>query len=54
MTYSAKNDEEFTEKFIRHYGAENIPDPNQYPKRFEFLVKSFEHYNRMRDLKDEK
>jgi hypothetical protein len=51
MTYSAKRDDAFIEEFIEHYGVENIPDPYQYPKRFEFLVKSFEYYKHMQEIK---
>ena len=53
MSYSVKRDDEFIEEFIEHYGVENIPDPLQYPRRFEFLVKSYEHYKRMQELKNE-
>lgn len=53
MSYSVKRDDEFIEEFIEHYGVENIPDPFQYPRRFEFLVKSYEHYKRMQELKNE-
>ncbi len=51
MSYSGKRDDAFIEEFIEHYGVENIPDPNQYPRRFEFLVKSYEHYKRMQEMK---
>lgn len=53
MNYSVKKDDEFIEEFISYYGVENIPDPMQYPKRFEFLVKSYEHYKRMQGLNNE-
>lgn len=53
MNYSVKRDDEFIEEFIEYYGIENIPNPDQYPRRFEFLVKSFEHYKRMQELKNE-
>ena len=51
MTYSEKIDDALIEEFIEYYGIENIPDPNQYPKRFEFLIKSFEHYKKMQGEK---
>jgi len=41
-----KKDDEFIKEFIEYHGEENIPNPHQYPKRFEFLVKSFENYKR--------
>jgi len=47
MNYS-ENDK-FTQEFIDYYGEENIPNPDQYPLRFEFLAKSFEHYKRMKE-----
>lgn len=54
MNYSVKRDDKFIEELIEHYGVENMPDPDQYPRRFEFLVKSFEHYKRMEQLYSEK
>lgn len=53
MNYSVKKDDEFIKEFIEYHGEETIPDPSQYPKRFEFLVKSFEHYKRMEELYNE-
>ena len=53
MTYSAKNDDKFLEEFFEHFGEENIPNPEHYPVRFDFLVKSFEHYKRMQGLNGE-
>lgn len=52
MNYSVKRDDAFIEEFIEHYGVENIPDPFQYPRRFEFLVKSYEHYKQMQELEN--
>lgn len=51
MTYSVKRDDAFIEEFIEHYGVENIPDPYQYPKRFEFLVKTYEYYKYRQEMK---
>lgn len=53
MSYSVNRDDKFIEEFIEHHGVENIPDPFQYPKRFEFLVKSYEHYKRMKEINSE-
>lgn len=54
MSYSAKRDDKFIKEFIEYYGEKNIPDPFQYPKRFEFLVKSYEHYKKYEeDIKNE-
>jgi hypothetical protein len=50
MNYSEKEDK-FVQEFIDHFGEENIPNPQQYPRRFEFLVKSFQHYKRMQQYK---
>ncbi len=48
VSYSNKNDE-LVQEFIDYYGQKNIPNPEQYPRRFKFLVKSFEHYKKMQD-----
>lgn len=40
-------DQQMLEEMIAYYGKENIPNPEQYPIRFAFLTKSFEHYKRM-------
>lgn len=45
------DDDEFIKEFIEHYGEENIPNPDQYPHRFKFLLKSFAHYKKMREIK---
>lgn len=48
MEYSIERDDAFITEMIEHYGVENIPNPEHYPIRFEFLVRSFEHYLRMK------
>ena len=45
--YSTNRDEKMLQEMIDYFGIENIPNPDQYPKRFEFLTKSYEHYIRM-------
>jgi hypothetical protein len=52
MNYSDKNDK-LTQEFIEYYGAKNIPNPDQYPKRFKFLVDSFIHYKKMKGLSND-
>lgn len=52
MNYSDKNDK-LTQEFIEYYGAKNIPNPEQYPKRFKFLVDSFIHYKKMKGLSND-
>lgn len=54
MTYSMKRDEKMLKAMIEHYGIENIPNPEHWPMRFEFMVKSFEHYLRMKEGNDAK
>jgi hypothetical protein len=46
-TYSMKRDDATLKEMIEYYGIENIPNPEQYPIRFEFLTRSFEHYKKM-------
>lgn len=50
MNYSVAEDKELQE-FIDYCGQENIPNPEQYPLRFAFLVKSFQHHKRMQNYK---
>ncbi len=50
MTYSVKYDADTLDEFIDYFGIENIPNPEQYPIRFKFLVKTFEHYKTMKEL----
>ena len=52
MNYSVENDA-LIEEFIEYFGIENIPNPDQYPKRLEFLIKTFKYYKSMEKLKDE-
>ena len=52
MTYSVENDA-LIEEFIEYFGIENIPNPDQYPKRLEFLIKTFKYYKSMENLNDE-
>lgn len=33
---------------IEYFGQENIPNPKHHPKRFDFLVRSYEHYLKMK------
>jgi hypothetical protein len=47
------NEDELQE-FVDYCGKENIPNPEHYPRRFEFLVKSFQHYKRMQEMKGSK
>lgn len=39
-----KKDDQFIKELIEYYGEKNLPNPEQYPKRFEFMVKAFEFY----------
>lgn len=42
---------EFIENFIDHFGVDRIPNPVMYPIQFEFLLKSYEHHLKMKDMK---
>ncbi len=53
MTYSVKYDADTLDEFIDYFGIENIPNPEQYPIRFKFLIKTFEHYKNMKELSNE-
>jgi len=41
------------QEFLDYFSDTKIPDPDQYPKRFEFMVKSFQHYKKMKEMNDE-
>jgi hypothetical protein len=41
-------DKAMFDEMIEHFGEDNIPNPNQYPRQFEFLTRSFEHYKKMK------
>lgn len=46
--------EKMINELIEYYGgAENIPNPVHYPIRFAFLVKSYEHYMKMKEMQDD-
>ena len=50
MVYKPKRDEDTLRELIQFYGIENIPNPEHYPLRFEFLVKSYDHIKRVQHL----
>jgi hypothetical protein len=54
MTYSLKKDDETLNEMIEYYGIENIPNPEHYPMRFDFIVKSFVHYKKMQEIRETK
>lgn len=48
QNYSVERNDDFLNEMVEYYGGvENLPNPDHYPIRFEFLTKSFEHYKRM-------
>lgn len=40
-------DEDLYREFLEYFKGTNIPDPEQYPLRFRFLVRSFLYYKSM-------
>lgn len=48
-----KRGETMLKEMIEFYGADKIPNPEQYPMQFEFLTKSFEHYKKMKQQSKE-
>ena len=50
--YLDNRDDEFLKEMIEYYGVENMPNPDHYPMRFEFMSRSFEHYKRMQERKN--
>lgn len=45
--------EDLVEQFMDHFGRENIPNPKQYPRQFDFLIKSFLYHKEMKEKKNE-
>jgi hypothetical protein len=49
MNFS-NNKNDIVEEFIEHFGGlKNIPNPDQYPIRFAFFVKSFKYFKMMQE-----
>jgi hypothetical protein len=46
-------DDETIKEFLEYYSGTSIPDPEHYPKRFEFMVKTFFHSKKMQEQKNE-
>jgi hypothetical protein len=40
---------ETIEEFFAHFKGVSIPDPNNYPLQFQFLIDSFLHYKKMQE-----
>jgi len=47
------NTESELQEFLDYFTGTTIPDPDQYPKRFEFMIKSFQHYKKMKEMNGE-
>jgi hypothetical protein len=46
-------DDDTIKEFLDYYSETVIPDPEQYPKRFEFMVKAFNHSKKIRSMRNE-
>jgi hypothetical protein len=46
-----KVDDNTIKEFIEYYDGTSIPNPEQYPKQFEFMIKSFLHSKNMKEMK---
>ena len=46
-------DEKLYNEFLEYFKDTNIPDPEQYPLRFKFLVKTFLYHKSMEDASDD-
>lgn len=40
-------DDDTIKEFLEYYREASIPDPDQYPNRFKFMIKSFLHHKKM-------
>ncbi|MFA7407866.1 MAG: hypothetical protein WCY93_08650 [Anaerolineaceae bacterium] len=47
-----KRTRDLLKEMIEVFGKENIPNPEHYPLRFEFLTKTVEHMRTMRKGKE--
>jgi hypothetical protein len=46
-------DDNLVKEFFEHFKDAPIPNPTYYPKQFQFLIDSFLHYKKMKELNDE-
>lgn len=44
---SSQIDDDTIREFLSYYKETTIPDPEQYPKIFKFMVDAFMHHKRM-------
>lgn len=49
-----KRDKEMFEEMVEFYGSDKIPNPDHYPKQFEFLTRSFEYYKKTQNKEIQK
>jgi len=42
-------DEETIKEFFDYFKDTPLPNPDHYPKQFQFLIDSFVHYRKMRE-----
>jgi hypothetical protein len=47
-----KIDDKSIAEFIDYYKDTVIPNPEHYPKQFEFMLKAFLHSKKMQELND--
>lgn len=48
----SKVDDETIKEFLEYYSGTSIPDPEQYPRRFKFMIETFLHHKNMRAEND--
>lgn len=46
-------DDSIVKEFLAYYSETVIPDPEQYPKRFEFMMRAFLHSKKMGSMRNE-
>ncbi len=50
---SNKVDEQTINEFFDYFKDTPLPNPENYPKQFQFLIDSFLHHKKMRGVKDD-
>jgi hypothetical protein len=46
-------DETVYAEFMDYYQHTQLPNPEHYPKQFQFLIDSFLHHKKMKDMKND-
>lgn len=48
----SKVDDETIKEFLEHYAGTSIPAPEQYPKRFKFMIETFLYHKSRKEVEN--